>query len=78
MPKINGNFENNIFRITIMKIKPILILALITFFSSTFISTAQTKFPKREIRAVWVATVYNIDWPSRFGLPVEEQKRLVS
>lgn len=52
-----------------------LILALINFFSSTFISTAQTKFPKREIRAVWVATVYNIDWPSRSGLPVEEQKR---
>jgi uncharacterized lipoprotein YddW (UPF0748 family) len=29
----------------------------------------------REFRGVWVATVNNIDWPSRPGLPVEEQKR---
>lgn len=31
--------------------------------------------PVREFRGVWVATVANIDWPSRPGLPVEEQKR---
>ena len=29
----------------------------------------------REFRGVWVATVANIDWPSRPGLPVKEQKR---
>ncbi len=29
----------------------------------------------REFRAVWVATVGNIDWPSRRGLPVDDQKR---
>ncbi|MCL4195529.1 MAG: family 10 glycosylhydrolase, partial [Thermoguttaceae bacterium] len=29
----------------------------------------------REFRAVWVATVGNIDWPSKPGLPVEEQQR---
>ena len=28
----------------------------------------------REFRAVWVATVANIDWPSRPGLPVSQQK----
>jgi len=28
----------------------------------------------REFRAAWVATVANIDWPSKPGLPVEEQK----
>jgi uncharacterized lipoprotein YddW (UPF0748 family) len=28
----------------------------------------------REFRGVWVATVSNIDWPSRPGLPVSEQK----
>lgn len=28
----------------------------------------------REFRAVWIATVENIDWPSRPGLPVEQQK----
>ena len=26
--------------------------------------------PPREFRAAWVATVDNIDWPSRKGLPV--------
>src|SRR5690554_5462881 len=35
---------------------------------------AQT-YPKNEFRAVWVATVANIDWPSRPGLPSETQKQ---
>lgn len=30
--------------------------------------------PAREFRGVWVATVYNLDWPSKPGLPVETQK----
>ncbi len=34
----------------------------------------QAQNPKREFRGVWIATVNNIDWPSRPGLPVEEQK----
>lgn len=29
----------------------------------------------REMRAVWVASVYNLDWPSKKGLPVDEQKQ---
>ncbi|WP_338874241.1 family 10 glycosylhydrolase [Spirosoma sp. SC4-14] len=31
--------------------------------------------PKREFRAVWIATVDNIDWPSKKGLPVANQQR---
>lgn len=31
--------------------------------------------PKREFRAVWIATVDNIDWPSRKGLPTADQQR---
>ncbi len=31
--------------------------------------------PKQEFRGVWVATVNNLDWPSRPGLSTEEQKR---
>ena len=31
--------------------------------------------PEGEFRGVWVATVSNIDWPSKRGLPVEEQQR---
>ena len=30
--------------------------------------------PKRQLRGVWIATVSNIDWPSRPGLPVAEQQ----
>lgn len=29
----------------------------------------------REMRAVWVASVYNLDWPSKKGLPRDEQKQ---
>lgn len=39
---------------------------------SQFIVCAQ---PKREFRAVWVATVANIDWPSKPGLSTEQQKQ---
>ncbi len=31
-------------------------------------------YPKREMRAVWIATVVNIDWPSKSGLTVNMQK----
>lgn len=31
--------------------------------------------PKREFRAVWVATVANIDWPSKPGLSTDQQKK---
>jgi uncharacterized lipoprotein YddW (UPF0748 family) len=31
--------------------------------------------PKREFRAVWIATVGNIDWPSRWGLSTDQQKQ---
>lgn len=31
--------------------------------------------PAREFRAAWVATVYNLDWPSRAGLSASAQKQ---
>lgn len=31
-------------------------------------------FPKRELRAAWIATVVNIDWPSRKGLSTQQQQ----
>ena len=30
--------------------------------------------PQRELRGAWVASVFNIDWPSRRGLPVAQQR----
>jgi uncharacterized lipoprotein YddW (UPF0748 family) len=37
-------------------------------------SSIKPPAPVRELRAVWVATVANIDWPSRKGLSTAEQK----
>lgn len=37
-------------------------------------SDAATTVPMREMRGVWVATVANIDWPSKRTLTSEEQK----
>lgn len=35
--------------------------------------------PKREFRAAWIATVSNIDWPSKQGLPaVQQQQELIA
>jgi len=31
--------------------------------------------PKYELRAAWIATVANIDWPSQFNLTTEQQKQ---
>ncbi|MDT2194013.1 hypothetical protein [Paenibacillus larvae] len=29
----------------------------------------------RQLRGTWISTVFNIDWPSRKGLPSEQQKQ---
>ena len=48
------------------------------FFSTllciALIYTAKSQVAKPEFRAAWVATVENIDWPSKRGMPVEYQK----
>jgi len=50
--------------------KTVLLYLLLLCFS---ISTAYCQ-PKYEFRAVWIASVVNIDWPSKKGLSVAEQK----
>ncbi len=34
----------------------------------------ESSSPKREFRGVWIATVVNIDWPSKPGLTTQQQK----
>lgn len=46
----------------------------LTAISARSADPMQPPSPRREFRGVWVATVDNIDWPSRAGLPVEQQK----
>lgn len=58
---------------------PTLLLAT----ASALIAQAQVSVPPpyRELRGSWIATVHNINWPSRPGLPVAQQqaelKRLI-
>ncbi|WP_430816607.1 glycoside hydrolase family 10 protein [Carboxylicivirga sp. RSCT41] len=52
----------------------ILLLFFVTIFYPLKRLDAQIKSPKYEMRGVWVATVANIDWPSKPGLKVKEQK----
>jgi uncharacterized lipoprotein YddW (UPF0748 family) len=49
----------------------VLILFLLVF--SFSIAQAQP-YPKRELRAAWIATVANIDWPSRKNLSIHQQQ----
>jgi uncharacterized lipoprotein YddW (UPF0748 family) len=39
------------------------------------INSNAAKYPKREMRAVWIATVANIDWPSAPGLSTTLQQK---
>lgn len=56
--------------------KNFLILFLITFSISLF---SQQAPPKREFRAVWVATVVNIDWPTNKNLtPAQERAEFIT
>ncbi len=54
------------------------IYTLLLLLAAPFYSIAQNTAkiaPKREFRGVWVATVANIDWPSKQGLTVDQQKQ---
>ncbi|HEX4957854.1 MAG TPA: family 10 glycosylhydrolase [Lacibacter sp.] len=46
----------------------------VTLCISWLLYTAAYAQTKPEFRAAWIATVDNIDWPSRKGLPVDSQK----
>ena len=48
---------------------------IIFFFSAFFCPLKAQLIPKREFRGVWIATVANIDWPSRAGLPTAQMKK---
>jgi uncharacterized protein YbbC (DUF1343 family)/uncharacterized lipoprotein YddW (UPF0748 family) len=58
------------------------VLMIITFSKCSTARRIETGDPsgrkpsaEREFRAAWVATVDNINWPSKPGIPVEEQKK---
>ena len=51
------------------------LLFIIVFVFLNFQAQSQVHPPKYEFRAVWVATVANIDWPSKPGLTTEQQQK---
>ena len=53
--------------------KNLTILFLILFFASSIFS--QSIPPKREMRAAWIATVTNLDWPSSPNLTTNQQQQ---
>ncbi|MGH7950664.1 MAG: glycoside hydrolase family 10 protein [Limisphaerales bacterium] len=64
-----------------MKIRTEIFLAFISFVSATLFAaeiyrpvSVSPSAPAREFRGAWIATVGNIDWPSKPGLSVAEQK----
>ncbi len=50
------------------------IFCIVIFCITYSIRTFAQRSPQYEFRGVWIATVGNIDWPSKKGLPVEQQK----
>lgn len=65
----------------IMKRLVMMCCIVILFTPFSFISPhstyaeVNTTYKKHELRAVWLASVLNIDWPSKTGLPIEKQKQ---
>ena len=55
--------------------KKILLLLSLLIFSLT--SFAQTFVPKREFRGAWIATVTNIDWPTRGASTASQKQALI-
>lgn len=50
------------------------LLCAIFLVNTATIKAQELTHPKREFRGVWIATVVNIDWPSKPSLDVEQQK----
>ncbi|MDF4222925.1 family 10 glycosylhydrolase [Maribacter sp. M208] len=55
-------------------IKQLTLFALLLILNSCGIFKSYEKYPKREFRGVWIATVVNIDWPKNGNDSAEKQK----
>ncbi|MFT5914965.1 MAG: uncharacterized lipoprotein YddW (UPF0748 family) [Flammeovirgaceae bacterium] len=50
------------------------LLLAVFLFSIQSAFSQETNSPKREMRGVWISSIYNIDWPAKKGLEKKEQK----
>lgn len=54
------------------------LVLLLALFLNFICNAANARSPKREFRAAWIATVSNIDWPSKPGLSsIQQQQEFV-
>lgn len=63
---------------TLMRLRILTLLTFIAAIAAGPATVSADEYPKREMRAVWMATVYRIDWPSVAGTDkttVDTQKR---
>ena len=60
-----------------MRIYYLIVAALLAVVGCTLYQDPKLEPPPalREMRGVWVASVVNIDWPSKAGLSTDEQQR---
>ncbi|MCK5907248.1 MAG: family 10 glycosylhydrolase, partial [Flavobacteriales bacterium] len=56
-----------------MKLKFYIPISFLLIFSLN-LKAQESKLPKHEMRAAWIASVANIDWPSKKGLSVRQQQ----
>jgi uncharacterized lipoprotein YddW (UPF0748 family) len=67
-----GFFVN---RAVIRLVLCLLMLTLVSVRAASFVpSNISPPLPEREFRGAWVASVNNIDWPSKRGLPTAQQQ----
>src|SRR4029078_7264075 len=56
------------------KLKLVLLLKLSLSLLALQLNAQPRPKPEREFRAVWIATIDNVDFPTQKGLPLEKQK----
>src|SRR5688572_20629370 len=63
--------------VSLFSILPVLLFVACTASKQAATTTINPAEPRaeREFRAAWVATVANINWPSKPGLPVDSQQK---
>jgi uncharacterized lipoprotein YddW (UPF0748 family) len=69
-----ANRGNVLFRMSALGLGLFMMFAVLTGHGAYLPANLTPPEPTREFRAGWIATVKNIDWPSRPGLPVAAQK----
>ncbi len=58
-------------------LRTVTVCVILSVLCSGYLPASETP-PKREFRASWIATVFNIDWPSSGSSPANQRNQLIS